>query len=908
MESNGMAEPAGLKTQTDWLAQTKLQAPRLREDVLLRERLLQTLCEALTSHRLTLLAAPAGYGKTTLLASLPSALPDLHIAWLSLDEDDNDPTRFLAAVIAALQPPNMAGGATARTLLANLTNPGAEARRLIDVLINDMLEEGTTACLVLDDLHLISEPGVYAILDYLLERLPAPMHLAAAARHDPPLSLARLRGRGQLAELRLPDLWFTPGETAMFLNEKLGLDLSDEDLAALQSRTEGWAAGLRLLAGSLHGIKAPADRSAFIHHLAHTDRYIFDFLAEEVLKSQDPEMRAFLLETSILLEFTAHLCQAVTSRTDAARMLEEVYRRNLFLVELPAIGPEGVGAESTFRYHSLFAEFLRSRLARELPQRAIELHRRAAESYAHHAPERAIAHLLKAELWDEAASSIEHVGQQLVQRGLLDSVGNWVQALPAPLRAARPRLIYLLGVCARQRGALDQAETLLRQALHGFEATGDKAGQGEALMELANVASGQHDYKRQLPLIEQALTHPLPPHSRVQLLIIHAWRSLYQGNWSQVETNVAEAVHVTLESGEPGAFNALALQLRGTFALLPGGIERLEHYCRQTLSRFGEGVGPVQAGTHSLLAQLHLIRGRVDEATRHAERALALSSQLGGYVYLDNEVDIVLTFIFWIRGDYSALERHWAARWHRVEGTPAARPWLIIFLSFRGRTQWMQGRMEEARATFARIQAAITPQDLPEVSIAAASMHALLELSDRRYAAAEHALYEALGLQNKFPHTLTYSDVRLLLAYLYLQWQRPEDALLTLTPVLSECQQRDMPGLVLQEGSIIPPLLHLAIERRSHANFASRLLARLDAVLVDGRPRAVQVPETGESLTVREVEVLRLIAEGASNRAIAEQLVISERTVKSHITHILGKLGVSSRTQAAARARELHLV
>jgi LuxR family maltose regulon positive regulatory protein len=902
------AKPGRLNAQPDWLAQTKLHAPHLREDLIPRQHLLRAFYDALVSHPLTLLSAPAGYGKTTLLATLPSAFPELHLAWLSLDEDDNDPARFLAALIIALQVSNPAGGATAQILLASLTNPAAEMRRVIDVLINDMLQNQAEAYLVLDDLHLITEPAVYAMLNYLLERLPPSMHLAVATRHDPPLSLARLRARGQLAELRLPDLRFTLDEAGLFLNEKLHLGLSHDDLAALQSRAEGWAAGLRLLAGSLDRIQAPADRSVFIQHMVHSDRYVFDFLAEEVLKRQEPEIQTFLLETSILPELTPSLCEAVTGRSDAQTVLEDLYRRNLFLVEMSTFQPEGGGAGSAFRYHALFAEFLRGRLALEMPGHAAELHRRAANAYGGIAPSRSVAHFLAAEMWDAAAGTVEQVGGQLVQQGLLDSVRGWILALPAPVREARPRLSYLLGICARQRGDLELAQSLLTRALRDFEAIGDEAGQGEALMELANVASGLHDYELQAPLIRQALARPLPPHGRVQLLIIHAWRALYQGDWAEVEANVAEAIQVTLESGEPGAFNVLALQLRGTFLLLPGGMERLEHYCRQALSRFGDGVGPVQAGAHSLLGHICLVRGRLNEAMRETRRALSLSAQLGGYVYVDNEVDIVATLASWGRGDYAGVERHWKARWPRVEATPAARPWLVSFLSYIGRSQWMQGRLEEAHQTFARVCDAVTPQDLPEASIACALMRSLLEISDRRYAEAERTLRRALEIQDKFRHTPLYGNARSLLAYLYLQWNHPEDALAELSLVLSECERQGMPGLILQEGVIMPPLLRLTIEQRRHVDFATQLLDTFHTYAVDRTPRPVPVPETGETLTSREVEVLLLIAAGASNRAIADQLVVSERTVKSHITHILGKLGVSSRTQAAARARELRLV
>jgi len=235
-----MAPPISREAQSDWLARTKLHPPRLREDVIPRPQLLEALRAALTSHKLTLLSAPAGYGKTTLLAALPHAFPDLPLAWLSLDPEDNDPSRFLTAFVAALQSLNPIGGMNTQTLLSSLTNPGAEARRVIGVLINDVLETlSDSFVLVLDDLHLITEPSVYTALDYLLERMPPQMHLAVAARHDPPLILARLRARGQIAELRVPDLRFTDDEASSFLNEKLRLRLSAIDLDVLQSRAEG---------------------------------------------------------------------------------------------------------------------------------------------------------------------------------------------------------------------------------------------------------------------------------------------------------------------------------------------------------------------------------------------------------------------------------------------------------------------------------------------------------------------------------------------------------------------------------------------------------------------------------------------------------------------------------------------
>ncbi|MBI3761571.1 MAG: AAA family ATPase, partial [Chloroflexi bacterium] len=309
-----------------WLAQTKFHPPRLRDDVLPRPRLLAALRDALASHPLTLLSAPAGYGKTTLLGEwvqanrklqtpnskvqTPNAqaaddlkfeVGGLEFSWLSLDEDDNDPLRFLAAVVAALQRIKPGFGVAVQASLNEAASPldlseiGARMRRVAVVLINDILETlPDPFVLILDDLHLITAAAAFVALDTLVERLPPQMRFVAATRHDPPLALARLRARGQLAELRLADLRFTHDEAAEFLNDRLRLGLAPDDLLALETRTEGWAVGLRLTAGSLDGLPTASDRAAFLARLVQTERHAFDFLAGEVLDRQPPDARAFL--------------------------------------------------------------------------------------------------------------------------------------------------------------------------------------------------------------------------------------------------------------------------------------------------------------------------------------------------------------------------------------------------------------------------------------------------------------------------------------------------------------------------------------------------------------------------------------------------------------------------------------
>ena len=429
---------------------------------------------------LTVVCTPAGFGKTTLLGDWArrSRRP---VAWLSLDQGDNDPARFWRYVAAALERVRPGVGERVAALLRGAEQPPLEA--VATTVINQLTDpsDGDQVALILDDYHLIETPTVHASVAFLVERLPPGLRLVLAGRADPPLPLARLRGRGQLAELRERDLRFTPDETAAFLREATGLDLPAASVASLQERTEGWAAGLQLAALSLRG---QADPAAFVASFAGSHRYVLDYLTEEVLARQPEELVGFLLETSVLERLSGPLCDAVTGRGDSQALLEHVERANLFLVPLDEV-------RGWWRYHHLFADLLRARLTRERPERVAGLHRAAATwCQAHGLADDAVRHALAASEVRWAARLVEQHVEGLLRRSEGATLGHWLAALPAESVSSRARLCLAQAVAAVVGGRLEAVEPLLVAAERALAASGEEPHQpsvGRALSVLANV-------------------------------------------------------------------------------------------------------------------------------------------------------------------------------------------------------------------------------------------------------------------------------------------------------------------------------------------------------------------------------------------------------------------------------------
>lgn len=878
-----------MATPSLWILETKLRPPALRSDTLVRPRLLEAFRTAVQECRVTLLSAPAGYGKSTLLAALPAVLPEAPIAWISLDDEENDPIRFIATLITVLQRIDPALGASAWPLLQGASGEiTTTIRGVIGRLINDLTESAAAPIiLVLDDLHAVTEASVHLALTYLIEHQPPQLRLILSTRHDPPLPLARLAVRRQLAEIRRPDLIFTPAETEALLNQTLGLTLTPAELSALGERTEGWAAGLCLLASSLERLAAPAERSELLAGVRRTERYIFDFLAEEVLRTQPPEIRRFLLQTAVLTDLTPAVCQAVTGRTDAPELLEALYRSNLFLTSTE---------ERSYRYHALFAEFLREQLQQEWPDEVPELHRRAAQAQT--TAHRAIGHYLAAGLWTEAAEAIAEAGESLLLHGLVETVRSWARALPEAALHQNPRLCYVLGRAAIPKGEYREAQALLRIARAGFASAGNKTAEQIVLSGLASCAAllGQIDELREV--VAASALERLPDPIRSRALPSHYYLAMCDGEWAKAATHLQEGFQLTLRLDDPDAMFLLSQRIGALFIMLPNCFTLAEAFCQRALAT-ARPESPLLLAATDLQVFIHLMRGRLDEALTAAESARALHERLGGLAWLGWHNRLYGATIQIARGEQGRVDPDAILR--RVEQTVGQHQ---LWLYLMGRTAWQLGRRSAAERILRRMGETAMRELLP-VPVLQHRLAGLLALGDGRYAEAETELERALRLEPTAPVSLAAGSARVPYAAALLQRGRPDEALAVLRPALAEAEAQRLPGLILQEGRLALPVLRLAAKSGGPG---SHLAAEVLQLLTEDGASPPAGEEPGGLLTQREVAVLQLMADGATNRAIGQALYIGEETVKSHVARILRKLDAATRTAAVARGRELGLI
>ncbi|MEW5868593.1 MAG: LuxR C-terminal-related transcriptional regulator [Chloroflexota bacterium] len=873
------------------LPRTKFTPPALRQDTLPRPALAAWLKDELPESRLLLVCAPAGYGKTTLLAGLPQVCPEYRLAWLNLEAEDDDPVRFLAALGQALSAelPEFQQEVDDLLLSAGMSG-GVSLRQAMPALVNAAASAPAPRLLVLDDLHEISNPAIYAALAALLAHLPAGLHLAISTRHTPPLRLSRLRARRQVIECLSGDLRFDLDETRQ-LNALLELRLAEAELVELHRRTEGWVAGMILLA------RRPRPPSDVERHPGLVDASSFDYLAEEVLAGQPETLRRFLLETSILEEFTPRLCYQVTGHSRAGEWLEELYRRNLFISRTA----EEADAGPRYRYHSLFAAFLRSELQRASPERCLELHRRAARLVGE--PGRALQHWLAAQEWQPAADLLESTGEAYFQQGRQETLAAWLARLPGEVVAQRPRLGYLRAMSLLLRGDIPAAQAAIDAAL---QAPAPGAARGALLVGAGALAFLRADFIACARHIAQAEAQALGPAEQIHFRMLRTSLALFAGYYERGGTgssgrashDLAEAITLARAADEPFLWYLLSLYLGPEFTHLPGALEQIEAAFQQSLERYGEKAAPLRLGLGDTLAGVHLRRGRLRQAIQTGRAALAAKAQLGGYTFLGINACLAISSACAALGDYAAAEQAAQRLLAQAADNPLNRALTGGGLFPLARLHWLQGRCDEAQLAYLEL-VELEPK-LPHVHTLQAMLAGMLEMSARRFAAAEKHLLAALEMQRQEEISQVYASARLLLAALYQRWDQPRQALEYLESALARSQRDQTPGDILQEMPLIAPLLRLAVTKNLRAGQAAELLEQAGLAGVS--------PASAAPLTARQMEVLRLVAAGYSNQAIADALVLSLPTVKSHLANIMDRLGASSRGEAAAFAREMGLL
>jgi len=693
-------------------------------------------------------------------------------------------------------------------------------------------------------------------------------------------------------------LRFSDEETSRWLNLKLGLTLTKQDLSLVEQFTEGWVTALRLLAFSLQGL-GNVERERFIQELEHNQQYIFDYLVDEVVRQLPAETRQFLRETSILAVMTPVLCQAVTGRSDAYEQLEALFQQNLFITRSEERAGEILGSEFSYRYHPLFRQALQLALRLKEPDIMPELHRRAAVALG--SSLEAANHFLLAEAWTEAANLLEKLVQDQVELGIMSAqLVALIDRLPAKVISERVWLRTAQGISLLQRGHKERGRPLLEEAARQLAEVGDDLSRAYLLFNLSNVTVGPEmaGYLDQISTIFAAQGDKVPPRWQVSYHVAMVWKHLHVHNWPEVEYHLEKAVDVTIRSAELGAYYTLASNNFTHFFYSPRTAAATLRLRDALLANFPPQDLLARFGIINIEMCRHWLQAEVNQAEKLARQAQWMSRQYGVFSWADANSMLISLNIQWLRDDLKKMAQNLnnlLDHISRVEAWNVARNDVLCWLAF---VYWREGRGGEARRFLPDMEAYTV---FERQRINTGLVKALVAAAEGDLVTADRQLRQTISLERTVGFTLTVA-ARLLLAVIYWQAGEQEAALQELDTGLAEWQRRNLPGVVLQTGQAIVPLLETAVAHGIRPQFAGRCLT---AFGLDEQPPLLFIPATGETLTRRETEVLGLIVQGQTNPQIAETLTISESTVKSHVTKVLAKLGVARRTEAALLAREL---
>ena len=903
------------------LLETKLYVPRPRRGLVARPRLSERLARG-TESKLTLISAPAGFGKTTLLAEWLAGAPagERSTAWLSLDPGDNQPASFWTYLITALQTVVPGVGAGALSLLQSPQPPPIET--LLATLLNDLGAVPDDIVLVLNDYQLVDSPDVDHGVAFLLEHLPPQVHLVIATRADPALPLAGLRAHGELTEIRAADLRFTPDEAAAYLNETMGLGLGASDVAALEGRTEGWIAALQLAALSMQGRD---DVAGFIAGFAGDDRYIVDYLVEEVLQRQPDHVRSFLLQTSILDRLSGPLCDSVTGQDGGKAMLEALDRGNLFLVPLD-------DHRRWYRYHQLFADVLRAHLVDEQPDRVPDLHRRASEWYEQNGERsEAIRHAMAAGDIARAADLVELAFPAMRQGRQEAALLVWLRALPDEVVRSRPVLSVGYAWALVASGDFGDAEGHLQDAERWLGQVADLPD-GPDAMSAGVVVVNQDEFR----------------FLAATIAIYRAVLSQFRGDVPATIRHAQRALDLSPEDDDlrRGAAGALL----GLASWANGDLETAHRIYAEGMARVQRAGNLTDAiGAAIALADIRIAQGRLRDAMRTYEQALRLATAPASPpLRATADLHVGISEILREQGDLQAAGQHLQTSNELGEhnGFPQNRyRWYVV----TARIREGEGDLDGALDSLHEAERLYVPDFNPDVRPLLAQKARLWVRSGRLADAIRWARERGLSADDDLSYLHEFEHITLARVLLVQSMRdRPDsssrEAMELLGRLLRAAEEGRRTGnvieiLVLQalahhlngdipsalgpleramtlaepEGYVRTfvdegPPMAVILEAAAKRGVAPTYVRELLTAFGPGEDRKPIRQALIEPLSERELDVLRLLATDLDGPAIASQLVVSLSTIRSHTKSIYAKLGVNNRRAAVRRGEELDLM
>jgi LuxR family transcriptional regulator, maltose regulon positive regulatory protein len=862
---------------------TKFLPPALDERVV-TDHLVDRLEAANSTRPLTVVTAPAGSGKTTALAAWAAAVA-ADVVWVRIGPDDNEPTVLAAALLEGgrRQLGNDFGGRLAQ-LLAH-AGPAPTPGQLVTALVNDLGDHGAVT-LVLDDLHEVTDGATSAFLDELIEHLPSDVRVVIGSRTEPELSLARRRVRGEVAELGLADLRLDEQAIRQVLGRDGAVD--DDAVSAVARASRGWAAAVRLAAAGFGGgWKAGADPTS----AAQPD--VWRFLAEEVFASQPDDVRAFLLDTSILEELTPQVCEHVTGRSDAAAMLTVLERRQLFVSRFA--GSDG----PAWRYHDLFADFLHDRLQEERGDgEVVDGERRAADALP---PALAVPHLLAVGDHAQVATVAADVAFAHLDNSVIVAVAPWIRELPSELIEGDHRLAVLLAWRDEIDGRLDDIVARLKPLHRHLMSTGDELAATEVGLQLAVPYIMQGDLDEAGKLLDGALDQPLEGWARIAAVAIQMWWARGSGDWTEASRMLAEGFEQTRHTVDLRGHRVFATAMSSVLLFADQGPAWVGQQTRHLAARLdGNGSTLSLTALRPVLAGAAWLERDIAGATVEVRQCLDESTEFGGLATVHQDAEILLLALSLLAEDHATIRVTVDGAIARMETSPFDATLRALYASAAARSAWLRGDRAHLAATIDLLG----DPERPEDEIVRTVAELLQARGDGGGGGFSERLADAEAMQRDHRCWFGAGRPGLERATLLLEEGRTMAAVEAAEPTLAAGAEYGA-GLLLPDATWHVPLLEACARAGNHPQLVGEVLEVLER---RSAPAAAAIPGTSERLSVRELEVLALVAAGGSNRDIAAELYISEVTVKSHLTRILRKLDATSRTHAVARARELHLL